>query len=120
MSARSRILGAVALVLFAAACAPAEDAPMIDSPDVQARVDQYATVRLEADLSHLSADDQVHAGPAGKRRQLFVALAVAFGVAVGEVEEQRDLVRRQPLDAQQMTMLEGEACPGRAHRGGTI
>jgi hypothetical protein len=46
-------------LLATAACAPADDSSMPTS-SVQALVDQYATVRLTADLSHLSdADRQV-------------------------------------------------------------
>jgi hypothetical protein len=48
-----------ALVTLAlAACAPAGDAPEPSAGPMQSRLDQYASVRLTSDLSHLSAADR--------------------------------------------------------------
>ncbi|HSW28225.1 MAG TPA: hypothetical protein VLH75_01915, partial [Longimicrobiales bacterium] len=53
----TRAPGALALVLAATACAPAE-APKPEVSPMQAKVDEYATVPLTADLSHLSDNDR--------------------------------------------------------------
>jgi len=57
MSRRFSAPWALAAVLVAASCAPADDTQTTSSP-MQARVDQYAPVRLTADVSKLSDDDQ--------------------------------------------------------------
>ena len=59
--AHSGVSAALLLSLTLAACAdPAseETAPADDATSMQALVDQYAVFRLEADLSHLSENDQ--------------------------------------------------------------
>ena len=59
--AHSGVSAALLLSLSLAACAdPASDetAPAGDATSMQALVDQYAVFRLEADLSHLSDNDQ--------------------------------------------------------------
>jgi hypothetical protein len=63
MITRSRYVAGV--LLLATACAPAADAPQEGSDgaspaaeDVERRLDQYATVRLTADVSHLAEADQ--------------------------------------------------------------
>jgi hypothetical protein len=59
MSIRSGALWALAAAVLTGACAPADDPETPDAAtDMQALVDQYATVRLEADVSQLSADDR--------------------------------------------------------------
>jgi hypothetical protein len=58
MSFQRTTLAAVATSLLLGACAPADDTATGDRSDMQALVDQYATVRLTSDLSHLSANDQ--------------------------------------------------------------
>jgi hypothetical protein len=57
MSRRFRAPCALAALLVAASCAPADETPTTASP-MQALLDQYATVRLTADVSKLSADDR--------------------------------------------------------------
>ena len=57
MSLRPRAFCA-AVALLLAACGPTDDAPPQPESDMQALVDEYATVRLEADLSQLSAEDR--------------------------------------------------------------
>lgn len=57
MSRPARVTLAAALVLAAAACAPAEEPQPQVSP-MQAKVDEYATVALTADLSHLTDGDK--------------------------------------------------------------
>ncbi len=57
MSLPSRTPIALSLALAAAACAPAE-APEPEVSPMQALVDEYATVALTADLSHLSENDR--------------------------------------------------------------
>jgi hypothetical protein len=52
-----RALGVAATVLAVATCAPADETATSASP-MQALVDQYATVRLTADVSKLSDNDQ--------------------------------------------------------------
>ncbi len=59
--AHSGVSAALLLSLALAACAdpaPDEAAPADDASPMQALVDQYAVFRLEADLSHLSENDQ--------------------------------------------------------------
>ncbi len=57
MSRCFRALGFAAAVLTVTACAPADETATSVSP-MQALVDQYATVRLTADVSDLSDNDQ--------------------------------------------------------------
>lgn len=57
MSIRT-VAAALSLAVFTTACAPAEDDAMTDDSEFQSLVDQYATVRLEADLSHLPENDR--------------------------------------------------------------
>ena len=57
MFRRTRAVSAVAAFLAMAACAPSDDTTPTDS-SLQALVDQYAPVRLTADISHLSENDQ--------------------------------------------------------------
>lgn len=57
MTRRARSAGMLTALLTAAACAPADDSSTSPS-SMQALVDQYATVRLTADLSHLSDNDK--------------------------------------------------------------
>lgn len=57
MFRRIRAVSAVAAALAVAACAPSDTAPADSSP-LQALVDQYAPVRLTADVSHLSENDR--------------------------------------------------------------
>ena len=52
-----RALGAAVTVLAVATCAPADETATSES-SMQALVDQYATVRLTADVSKLSDNDQ--------------------------------------------------------------
>ncbi len=60
MSRRPRRLLLTAAAALVACGAPADDAPDDEAARMQSLIDQYATVRLEADLSHLSdADRQV-------------------------------------------------------------
>ena len=54
---RAQVFATVVPLLSLAACTPAEDAPPAPSP-MQAYVDQYATIRLTSDLSHLSENDR--------------------------------------------------------------
>ncbi len=63
MPYRFRLSAALAGALLLAACtggadAPADDASSPDEPSMQALVDQYATVRLDADVSHLSEEER--------------------------------------------------------------
>jgi hypothetical protein len=58
MFRRIRVVSALAALAAAVACAPSDDSTPTGSSSLQALVDQYATVRLTADVSHLSADDQ--------------------------------------------------------------
>jgi hypothetical protein len=53
---RADLTALVALAL--SACAPAGDAPEPSAGPMQDRLDQYATIRLTSDLSHLSAADR--------------------------------------------------------------
>ena len=53
-----RRAAAAVLALALTACAPAQDAPEDQAMTLQDRVDQYVTVRLTADLSHLSENDR--------------------------------------------------------------
>ncbi len=58
MSSRRATMAAVAMSFFIGACAPSDDTATGDHSDMQALVDQYATVRLTSDLSHLSDNDR--------------------------------------------------------------
>ena len=58
MSRNSRAVGAVAALVLATACSPADKTAPATTSSMQSLVDQYATVRLTADLSHLSDNDQ--------------------------------------------------------------
>ncbi|HSG07889.1 MAG TPA: hypothetical protein VLA36_06015 [Longimicrobiales bacterium] len=58
MSRRIRAVSAVAALLAVAACAPSDDTMPNESPSIQAYVDQYAPVRLSADISHLTENDR--------------------------------------------------------------
>lgn len=56
LRSRGAALAAAALTISMTSCSPAEEAPA-PSP-LQALVDQYATVRLTADLGHLAENDR--------------------------------------------------------------
>ena len=58
MFRRIRAVSAVVALLAIAACAPSDDTMPNESPSLQAYVDQYASVRLSADISHLSENDR--------------------------------------------------------------
>ena len=58
MSRMFRVVGALAVIGVTAACSQAEKSASSNAPSMQSLVDQYATVRLTADLSHLSDNDQ--------------------------------------------------------------
>jgi hypothetical protein len=58
MSIRRTAAAALALTFFLGACAPADDTDTAGDAEMQALVDQYATFVLDADLSHLSDNDQ--------------------------------------------------------------
>ena len=58
MSFRRATLATVAMSFFLGACAPSDDTANGGRSDMQALVDQYATVRLTSDLSHLNANDR--------------------------------------------------------------
>jgi hypothetical protein len=49
---------ALGVALVVTACAPTDESPPAEVSDVQVLVDQYATVRLTSDLSHLSGGDR--------------------------------------------------------------
>jgi hypothetical protein len=53
-----RVMSALAVVGAAAACSQAEKSASTNAPSMQSLVDQYATVRLTSDLSHLSDNDK--------------------------------------------------------------
>jgi len=56
---RLKAPSALAAAALAAACAGGEEAPATpEGSEMQRFVDEYATVRLDADLSHLSADER--------------------------------------------------------------
>ncbi|HSG49437.1 MAG TPA: hypothetical protein VLA43_16575, partial [Longimicrobiales bacterium] len=57
MFRRFRAVSSGAALLAVAACAPSDDTMPADS-SLQALVNQYAPVRLTADISHLSEGDQ--------------------------------------------------------------
>jgi hypothetical protein len=58
MFRRIRAVSVLAALVAVAACAPSDDATPTDSSGLQPLVDQYAPVRLTADVSHLSEADQ--------------------------------------------------------------
>lgn len=58
MFRRLSALGALSTLLALTACAPSDDTMPADPSPLQTLVDQYATVRLAADLSHLSENDK--------------------------------------------------------------
>jgi hypothetical protein len=49
---------ALGVALVVTACAPTDESPPAEASDMQVLVDQYATVRLTSDLSHLSEGDR--------------------------------------------------------------
>ncbi len=56
---RLKAPGALAVLALAAACGGADEAPANpEGSEMQKYVDEYATVRLDADVAHLSADDR--------------------------------------------------------------
>jgi len=58
MSRFFRMVSAVAALGASAACSQADHSASTNAPSMQSLVDQYATVRLTSDLSHLSDNDQ--------------------------------------------------------------
>ncbi|MCG6955509.1 MAG: Zn-dependent hydrolase [Gemmatimonadetes bacterium] len=58
MSRIFRVASAVAAIVAVAACSQTEKSASTNAPAMQSLVDQYATVRLTSDLSHLSDNDK--------------------------------------------------------------
>jgi hypothetical protein len=58
MSRIFRMVSAVAAIVAVVACSQTEKSASTNAPSMQSLVDQYATVRLTSDLSHLSDNDK--------------------------------------------------------------
>src|SRR6185312_16965302 len=53
-------------------------------------------------------EEEIDDGAAAQQRLLLVNLPVLLDIALGAIEQERDLVRRKALDSQQVAVGEGE------------